>query len=155
GSRWVDTSVRIATALLDGVDGSPEAHAKEAFDAAARVITEAPKIADSSGAMQARARAAGLLHAKDPTVTEALSDAERARQAQAWLEANEPQRAFELATLVTKASPHACRAALTRANAGAKKVPKSDVWTETVSACEKDAELVSALYSGAKARTGK
>ncbi|HVH43332.1 MAG TPA: hypothetical protein VM925_13350, partial [Labilithrix sp.] len=49
GSRWVDTSVRLASALLDGVDGPPELRAKEAYDAATRVIVEAPKLADSSG----------------------------------------------------------------------------------------------------------
>src|SRR5262249_42020502 len=80
---------------------------------------------------------------------------ERARQAQAWLDINEPTRAFELASAIAKTSPAACHAALTRANAAAKKVPKVDVWTEAVATCEKDAELATALYSGAKARTSK
>jgi soluble lytic murein transglycosylase len=155
GSRWVDTSVRIANALLDGVDGPPDTRAKEAYDAATRVVTEAPKLADSSGATQARLRAVAVLRAKDPSITEALGESERVRQAQAWLDANDATRAFELATAIVKTSPTSCRAALTRANAATKKVPKSDVWSETVSACEKDAELVTALYSGAKARTGK
>ena len=159
GSRWVDTSVRIANALLDGVDGPPETHAKEAYDAATRVVVEAPKLADSSGATQARQRAVALLRAKDPTVTEALSHAERARQAQAWLDANDPTRAFELATSVfQKASgPASCKAAVVRANAAAKKKPKSDLWEDAVTACEKESapELVTALYVGAKARTGK
>ncbi|MDF2696322.1 MAG: Soluble lytic murein transglycosylase precursor [Labilithrix sp.] len=158
GSRWVDTSVRLANALLDGVDGPPDARAREAYDAAVRVIVEAPKLADSSGATQARLRAVGLLRAKDNTVTEALSDVERARQAQAWLDANEPTRAFDLASAVLKGgagSTATCKAAVTRANAGAKKTPKTDVWADAVAACEKDAELVTALYAGAKARTGK
>jgi soluble lytic murein transglycosylase len=157
GQRWVDSSVRIANALMDGVDGPVDARAREAYDAATRVIVEAPKLADSSGATQARARAVQVLRAKDPTVMETLSDAERARQAQAWLDANEPQRAFDLASTVvsSKSSPASCKAALTRANAAAKKVPKTDTWSEAVAACEKDADLVTALFSGAKARTGK
>lgn len=155
GSRWVDTSVRIANALLDGIDGPAESHAKEAYDAATRVVIEAPRLADSSGATQARLRAVAVLRVKDPTVTDALSEVERARQAQAWLESNEPARAFELASAIMKASPSSCRAALTRANAAAKKVPKLDAWADAVSACDKDADLVTALYAGAKARTGK
>ena len=98
-----------------------------------------------------------VLRAKDPKVTDALSDVERARQAQGWLDANEPTRAFDSASAVLKgASGHAsCKAALTRANAAAKKTPKVDAWPEAVAACEKEAELVTALYAGAKARTGK
>lgn len=155
GSRWVDTSVRIASALLDGVDGAPETHAKEAYDAATRVVIEAPKLADSSGATQARLRAVALLRGKDGTVAEVLSESERARQAQGWLEANEPTRAFELATSVMKSSVVGCRAALTRANAAAKKSPKMDAWGDAVTACQNDGELVTALYAGAKARTSK
>jgi soluble lytic murein transglycosylase len=156
GSRWVDTSVRIANALMDGVDGPADGHAREAYDLATRVIVEAPKIADSSGATAARARAVQSLRAKDPAVDGGLTDAERARQAQGWLDANEPQRAFELASAVmSKTGPAACRAALTRANAAAKKTPKVDGWADAVNACDKDADLVTALYSGAKARTGK
>jgi soluble lytic murein transglycosylase len=157
GSRWVDTSVRLANALLDGIDGPVEARAKEAYDLATRVIVEAPKLADSSGATQARLRAVGTLRAKDSSVTEMLTDVERARQAQSWLDVNEPARAFELASAILKgrAGAASCKAALTRANAAAKKTPKVDVWADAVTACEKDAELVTALYAGAKARTGK
>ncbi len=157
GSRWVDTSVRIANALLDGVDGAPDTRAKEAYDAATRVVVEAPKLADTSGANQARLRAVALLRAKDPSVTDALSDAERARQAQAWLDANDPTRALDLATAVFQKSSGAasCKAALVRANAAAKKTPKVDLWNDAVNACEKESELVTALYAGAKARTGK
>src|SRR5262249_32497767 len=43
GSRWVDTSLRIATALLDGVDGPAETHAQEAYELATKVVVEAPK----------------------------------------------------------------------------------------------------------------
>jgi soluble lytic murein transglycosylase len=160
GSRWVDTSVRLANALLDGVDGPvAEARAREAYDAATRVVVEAPKLAETSGASQARLRAVAVLRGKDSTVADALSDAERARQAQGWLDANEPTRAFDLASAVLKTAPSAatasCKAALTRANAAAKKVPKVDAWSDAVTACDKDADLVTALYAGAKARTGK
>lgn len=157
GARWVDTSVRFANALLDGVDGPPDARAKEAYDLATRVVVEAPRLADSSGATQARLRAVALLRAKDRTVTEALSDVERARQAQGWLDASEPSRAFDLASAVLRGASGAasCKAALTRAYAAAKKSPKVDAWADAVSACEKDADLVTALFAGAKARTGK
>ncbi|MEO8874095.1 MAG: hypothetical protein ABI461_00795, partial [Polyangiaceae bacterium] len=65
GNRWVDTAVRLATALLDGVDGDPNAKAREAYDLATRVFIEAPKYADSSGANALRARAAPLVKAQD------------------------------------------------------------------------------------------
>ncbi len=155
GSRWVDTSVRIAQALLDGVDGPAETHAREAYDRATKVVIEAPKFADSSGATAARLRAVALLKGKDSSVSETLSEAERARQAQGWLEANEPQKAFELAsTLVGKgANATTCKAALTRATATAKyKGAKVDAWTDAVKACDKDDQLVTALYAGAKAK---
>lgn len=157
GSRWVDTSVRVATALLDGLDGPPEARAKEAYDAATRVVVEAPSLADASGATDARRRAVALLRAKDPAVTEALSDAEGARQAEAWLDANDPSRALSLATAVLQKAKGAvtCNVAVVRAKAAAKKTPKSDLWSDAVDACEKESapELVTALYAGAKART--
>ena len=157
GPRWVDTSVRIANALLDGVDGPPESRAKEAYDAVTRVVVEAPRLADSSGATEARLRAIKVLRAKDSKITDALSALERARQALGWLDANDPTRAFDLASAVLKGASGSasCKAALTRANAAAKKTPKVDAWPEAVAACEKEAELVTALYAGAKARTGK
>ena len=157
GARWVDTSVRLANALVDGVEGPAEEGAQEAYNLATRVVVEAPRLADSSGASQARLRAVGLLRAKDRKVTEALSEAERARQAQGWLDANEPARAYELASSVWKgASGNAsCKAALTRAYAAAKKSPKGDAWGDAVAACAKESELVTALYAGAKARTRK
>lgn len=159
GQRWVDTSVRIANALLDGVAGPAEEHAREAFDLASKVVAEAPKLAESAGAVATRSRAAALLRAKDPSITEALSDAERARQAQAWLDLGEPTKAYELATAVWtagKGGPSACKAAVVRANAAARaKGVKVDAWPDAVSACEKDGELVTALYAGAKAKSSK
>ena len=49
--------MKVATALLDGVDGDRAAHAREAFDLATRVVVEAPKLADASGGQAARDRA--------------------------------------------------------------------------------------------------
>lgn len=159
GNRWVDTSVRIASAILDGVDGPPEGHAREAYDLATKVVVEAPKLADSVGATAARSRAVGVLRAKEPSVTEALSEAERAKQAQAWLDLGEPTKAFELSSTLLdagKPGPALCRAAITRANAGAKaRGVKVNGWPQAVTACEKDEQLVTALYSGAKASAGK
>jgi soluble lytic murein transglycosylase len=159
GSRWVDTSVRIANALLDGIDGPAEDHAREAYDAATKVVVEAPKLADAAGAVAARARAVVVLKPRDSSVSEALSDAERAKQAQAWLDLGEPTKAFESASVVlgtTKTGPAACRAAVTRATAAAKaRGVKLNGWPDAVAACEKDDQLVNALYSGAKAQASK
>ena len=159
GNRWVDTSVRIASALLDGVDGPVELHAREAYDASTKVVVEAPKLADVAGATAARSRAVSLLRAHDPSATENLSDIERAKQAQAWLDGGEPNKAFDLASSVlgaSKTGPAACRAAVTRANAAVKaKGIKLNGWGDAVTACEKDEQLVTALYSGAKAHAGK
>jgi soluble lytic murein transglycosylase len=155
----VDTSVRIANAVLDGVDGPAESHAREAYDAATKVVVEAPKLAEVAGAVAARARAVVVLKAHDPSVTDALSDAERAKQAQTWLELGEPNKAFDSASLVlsaAKTGPTACRAAVTRATAAVKaRGVKLNGWPDAVTACEKDDQLVNALYSGAKAQASK
>ncbi|MBS2017613.1 MAG: transglycosylase SLT domain-containing protein [Deltaproteobacteria bacterium] len=163
GNRWVDTSVRIATALLDGLDGPVEQRAREAYDLATKVMIEAPKLADSSGAAAARARAVGVLRPRDASVTEALSDLERAKQAQAWLDLGEPTKAFELASATfasaggaASKTAAACKAALTRASAAAKaRGVKLNGWPDAVAACERDEQLVNALYSGAKASASK
>lgn len=159
GNRWVDTSVRIATALLDGIDGPAEGHAREAYDIATKVVVEAPKLADAAGAVAVRSRAVALSKARDPSVTEALSEVERAKQAQAWLDVGEPNKAFDLASAVlsgAKAGGAACRAAVTRANAAVKaRGIKLNGWPDAVTACEKEEQLVTALYSGAKAHASK
>ena len=152
GSRWVDTSVRLANALMDGVDGPAESKAREAYDAATRVVVEAPKLAESSGANAARLRAGALLK---PPVGAELSEAEKQKQAQAYLDTGEPTKAFDLASTLVSAKKPNCKAALTRANAGSKKTPKNDVWSDTIAACDKDSELVTALYAGAKNRPSK
>lgn len=159
GNRWVDTTVRIANAVLDGVDGPPESHAREAYDLATKIVVEAPKLADAAGAVTARSRAVAALKPKDSFASEALSDLERAKQSQAWYDAGEPNKAFDLASAVltaTRTGPAACRAAVTRANAAVRaKGVKLNGWPEAVAACEKDEQLVNALYSGAKAQASK
>ncbi|HSO40138.1 MAG TPA: lytic transglycosylase domain-containing protein [Labilithrix sp.] len=159
GNRWVDTTVRIANALLDGVDGPADAHAREAYDLATKIVVEAPKLADAAGAVAARSRAVAALKPKDAFASEALSDLERAKQAQAWYDAGEPNKAFDLSSAVlvaTKTGPAACRAAVTRANAAVRaRGVKLNGWPEAVTACEKDEQLVNALYSGAKAHASK
>ena len=159
-ARWVDTAVRLATALLDGVDGDPGAHAKEAFDLATRVVVEAPKLAEASGAVFQRARATALLRAKEPAFSDALQDADRVKLAQAWLDAGEHTKAAAEAAAVIAAAPKSaptggvqCKAASLRASALAKIKGSSpaDAWGEAITACAGDDALVSALYSGGKA----
>ena len=159
GTRWVDTSVRIANALLDGIDGPHEGHAREAYDIATKVVVDAPKLADAAGAVAARSRAVAVLKPRDPSVSEALSDAERAKLAQTWLDLNEPNKSFDLSSSVlgtSKTGPTACRAAVTRANAAVKaKGVKLNGWADAVAACEQDEQLITALYSGAKSHASK
>jgi soluble lytic murein transglycosylase len=159
GPRWVDTSVRIANALLDGIGGPAEEHAGEALDLTTRVVVEAPKLADDAGAVAARKRAVSVLRAKHASVSDALALEDRAKQAQAWLDLGEATKAFELASAVLKAPKPAgvaCRAAITRAKAAMKaKAIKLDAWPDALKACDKDEQLVRALYSGAKAHAGK
>ena len=159
GVRWVDTAVRVATAVLDGVDGDASSHAREAYDLATRVVVEAPKLADVSGAQSARSRAAALLRTADPTFESALSTGEHARIAQAWLDAGEPARALTEANAILHAAPKTpaaggaqCKAAIVRANATAKTHgPTADAWTDAIGLCAGDDALVVALYSGGKA----
>ena len=158
GSRWVDTEMKIASALLDGVAGPPAAHAREALDRATRVMVEAPKLADAVGASQARARAIAMLPVRERPPA-ALDDMSRARQAQAWLDAGDAAQAFGLASavLAERASAEArCKAAQTRAHAARKaKKPVPEAWADAVQACDKDPALVTVLYTAAKTVAGK
>ncbi len=162
---WIDVAAKIAGALLDGVDGDPEAHAAEARDLATRVILEAPKIAESSGAVLARQRATLLLRTKDPTVPLELTEAERARQARGWLDASEATKAYAAAgsLLGAMTSPPrdpaaACSAATTRAQASTHipHVVTADAWTDAIRLCGEhpDDALATALYAGAKSSLG-
>ena len=158
-ARWVDTAVRLATALLDGVDGDPTERAHEAYDLATRVVVEAPRLAEVSGAVAQRARAVAAIRAKDPRFSDVLGVAERVKLAQAWLDAAEPTRAIAESTALLATLPRpapsggvGCKAATVRAQAVAKiKGAVADAWTDAIAACAGDDAQVVALYSGAKA----
>jgi soluble lytic murein transglycosylase len=159
GVRWVDTCVKVATALLDGVDGDRASHAREAFDLATRVVVEAPKLADASGGQAARDRAVALLRESDPKLDDALTPSEHARRAQAWLDANEPARAVAEVTplLALGATPiptgtDVCHAAIVRAQATAKlRGATADAYGDAIARCAGDDPLPGALFAGAKA----
>jgi soluble lytic murein transglycosylase len=161
GARWVDTAVRLATALLDGVDGDAKSHAKEAFDLATRVVIEAPTLDETSGAAAQRKRAQAL----DASLARELSVDERIKRAKALLDASQPEKARvetegALAAIPAKdraASEIACRASTVRAQAIAKskKGSAADAWGDAIRACAKEQDaLASALYNGAKASAG-
>ena len=156
GARWVDTAVRLATALLDGVDGDAKSRAKEAFDLATRVAIEAPTLDETSGAAAQRKRAI----AADPSVARELSADERIKRAKALLDASQPDKArAEIDGIPAKdraASDVGCRASQVRAQAIAKskKGSAADAWGDAIRACAKEQDLVSALYNGAKASAG-
>jgi soluble lytic murein transglycosylase len=165
-SRWIDVACRLSAALLDGADGPPELHAGEALDLATRVLTDAPKIEVSSGALALRARALGLLRAGDPHVKTELSLEQRDKRAKAWLDAGEPKKAFaEMGLLVSSPVEGAprnvanvprallCDMFLTRAQAAtrAKLTNTEEAWTTAIDSCAHEDALVMALYQGAKA----
>ncbi len=167
GARWVDTAVRLATALLDGVDGPPSPRAREALDLATRVMVEAPRYSESSGASALRARAVVLLRGSDPTVSDVLPEADRLRLAQAWLDLGEAQKALtEINAMWPSEDPPrkgaavreassvrapSCKLAFLRAQAtGKTKRPAADAWGDAIRACTSDDQLPAALYQGAK-----
>src|SRR6185436_16745593 len=99
-----------------------------------------------------RRRAAQLLRK-----TDVLGLDERARKAQGQLDAGDPARAEkEASQILAEVKPPSaplCKAALVRANATAKlpKIASRDAWGDAIRACQGQDELVTALYSGAKA----
>jgi soluble lytic murein transglycosylase len=157
GLRWVDVSIQLATALLDGVDGPPQGVAGEAVDLMTRVMVDAPSVADKLGVADLRQRAG--MASRAPLRSLALD--ERARQAQAWLDASQPKHAREAAADVLASIPKsdaahravACTAAIVRAQATPK--ARSDdlasAWGAAIARCESDGALVTALYYGARA----
>ncbi|MGO8998020.1 MAG: transglycosylase SLT domain-containing protein [Polyangiaceae bacterium] len=159
GTRWVDTAVKVATALLDGVDGERAGHAREAFDLATRVVVEAPKLAEASGGQAARDRAVALLRQSDPKLDDSLAVSDRVRRAQAWLDANEPAHAVaEVTPLLALGAPSVpvgadvCHAAIVRAQATAKlRGATADAYGDAIARCAGDDALPSALFAGAKA----
>jgi soluble lytic murein transglycosylase len=157
GLRWVDTSMQLARALLDGVDGPAEARAPEALDLATRVVVEAPLVADKVDAAGLRDRASATMQRRP---TPPLTLEERTRQAQAWLDASQPKRARELADGVVRAIPPgkahadlACKASILRAHAMPHGHPDdtADAWGVAITRCRDDDALASALYQGARA----
>ncbi len=157
GYRWVDVSMQLSTALLDGVDGPPAAVAQEALDRMTRVVVEAPVTADKLDAAALRARAALALKAPLPP----LSADDRARQAQAWLDASQPKHARQaaddlLATIPKGAGPHhaaACSAGVVRAQATprGKAEEAATAWGAAIARCDGEDALVTALYYGGRA----
>jgi soluble lytic murein transglycosylase len=166
-NRWVDVACPLSLALLDGADGPSDLHAAEALDLVTRVLTDAPKIEVSSGALALRARALALVRAKDSTVKPELSPEQRARRAKTWLDAGEAKRALAeteslLASLGKNASrsvPAAllCNASLTRAQAAAraKLANTQEAWSTAIERCAHEDALVTALYQGAKSSLAK
>jgi soluble lytic murein transglycosylase len=147
GQRWVDVALKLAQVALEGTPD--EGRAKEAFDLATRVLTEAPKL-EPDKAEDLRRRAA--LARK---VSPALTFEERGRKARGLLDTGEPQKALDLARSVladTHAKPEEkCRSAMVRAAAEKAKPALFDAWSEAAKLCEKsDDDLVTALYNGAK-----
>jgi soluble lytic murein transglycosylase len=159
GLRWVDLSLQIATALLDGVDGPPSSGAQEALDRTTRVVIEAPVTAEKLDAATVRQRAATV--AKTPL--KPFTPEEDARLAQAWLDASQPKRAREAADEALAAIPRserdgprrqaACSAAIVRAQATprGKGDDPAGAWGTAIGRCDKDDALVTALYYGARA----
>jgi soluble lytic murein transglycosylase len=160
GLRWVDTSLQLTRALLDGVDGSPASRASEALERVVRVIVEAPSVAEKLGASELQSQAA---RAGGSAAPPALTAEERLRQAQAWLDASQPSRAREIARAVLDSIPArdkerralGCKAAtlLGQAVGGHRKSGEAaDAWGEAIVRCEGDDDsLVTALYAGGKA----
>lgn len=168
GAHWAETATQLASALLDGVEGAPETHAREALDLLTRVLVEAPLTAETSNVAALRDRAAKLV-AKKPAPP--LSAEERARQAQSWYDAGQHARARGAADLLLgtlpkqRAKDHreaACKAAIVRAQSipHGKHQEAADAWRDAITRCESDESLVVALYQGGKAsasahRTGE
>ncbi len=161
GPRWIDTSTRLAKALLAPItklDATNKADVKEAFDLATRVVVEAPSVEETTGAVALRRQARAL----DPSLPESLGDDERARRAQAWLDASHPDKAKAEADAILAplkgASDLACTVATTRAQASTKLkgVSTADAWDDAVVRCEGRADPhAAALYAAAKALAAK
>jgi soluble lytic murein transglycosylase len=158
GLRWADSSLQLAGALLDGVDGPPRAHAQEALDLTTRVVVEAPMVGEKPDVTALRGRASAALGQASPP---ALTPEERARQAQAWLDASQPKKAAEVADALLKALPQsdtqhrdaACKVATVRARAvpHGKSAVAADAWGAAIARCTDDEALATALYYGGKA----
>jgi soluble lytic murein transglycosylase len=155
--RWVDVSLRLADALLDGVDGIAKDRAQEALDLTTHVVVASPISVEKTQVTALRARAA-VVSGKPPAL---LTPLERASQARAWLDASKPERARDTAVALLKAiapgdkkdGDAACKAAIVAAQASprGKSDVTADAWGAAVSRCEGEDDLVTALYGAAKA----
>jgi soluble lytic murein transglycosylase len=155
--RWVDVSLRLADALLDGVDGPARDRAQEAMDLTTRVVASSPISIEKTQVTAIRGRAASF-SGKPPAF---LTPLERAAQARAWLDASKPERARDTALALLKALPPgdkkdgdaACKAAIVAAQAAprGKSDVAADAWGTAASRCEGEDDLVTALYGAAKA----
>jgi len=163
---WIDVALPLASALLDEsaahVEGTSSERATEALRLATRFVVEAPKIAESSGADAIRRRAVERLRGSDPKASLALTLAERAQQARAWLDAGESVKAAAAAGVLlaepqlAKDPATACSASIVHAQAlGRTKAGAGTAWDDAIARCEHDGALVTALYAGAKAAAGK
>jgi peptidoglycan lytic transglycosylase len=159
GNRWVDTAVRLATALLDGVDGDPNSKAREAYDLATRVFVEAPKYSDGSGATALRARGTALIRTTDSSFSDHLDDDALSRRIQAWIDSGDAQkgvddfnRAQQTRTAEEKAASPSCKLLITRSQAMMKtKALSADSWGDAITACAGSDDLAVALYNGGRA----
>jgi soluble lytic murein transglycosylase len=159
GPGWIDVACRLSAAWLDGADGTPASHASEALDLTTRVLTEAPKIEFTSGALALRARALALL----PKASLDLTAEQREKRAKAWLDGGEAKKAIaEADSLLAKPgnnpSPSVlCNVSITRAQATARaKLPSAaEAWTTATLRCKDQEALVGVLYQGAKASVAK
>jgi soluble lytic murein transglycosylase len=169
GVRWTDSSLQLAAALLDGADGPAGSRAQEALDLATRVLVEAPMTAEKADVLGLRARAASLLahpaqHAARAAASFLTPD-ERARQAQAWLDASQPRRATEVVDALLGTRPAssllrdkehreaACKASVVRAQAvpHGKSEDAAACWGDAIARCDGEDAQVTALYYGGKA----
>jgi soluble lytic murein transglycosylase len=158
---WVDVALPLATALLDAPLAS-DADVREAKDLSTRVMVEAPRIAESSGADALRKRAVERLLVHDPKTPRDLTLAERADAARVWLDAGESTKAAGVAgqllqdPRLPKEPAVYCAVSIVRAQAlGRTKAGPGTAWDDAIARCQHDPALVTALYAGAKAASGK
>lgn len=156
GPRWVDTSVRLARALVDGVSVDGLSASVDAPRLVRRVLIEAPTLGGRAGA---DALAEQLARTSSARFT--LDAEERVRRAQAALDGGDPQSAADDAGALlhdTKlVSGVACKAATVRAKASMrlKTVRSEDAWSEATRRCDGDPDRVAVLWAAAKALGGK
>lgn len=146
GPRYGEIAVRFAEVGLAGAFPPGEPWAVEAHAAVVRTLVDFPRWAQKMGTADVFARIAAA--ANRPSELTAL---ERARRAQGLLDGSSGDRARAELTTIAGGLPSeaSCKAALVLASAR-KKGDRSDGWEQAITRCAKDADLPTALYSGAK-----